>query len=406
MALSVWNSLYNASFVVLVFIQLGLVCVTPIDTILQSQKSGQFWDVIIIVVACVISVVVSILFYLQRIIQVRRSISMIPKRYMFHADEIPNHCVKKIEDEYKRCRNIVAKTRPNAIAVSHPGMMNPELLREDSQTVVSARYDEILSLSLEYFQLKARQLHSTFTKPPSMTIRSYLQLLSSYKVLDASPDVLARFIDIYERTRFSGNPISEADYTDFMDLLTCILTAVKQPGSGSSQLGKSPSTVSISGNNSLSPSKSRVEDFPSGSSSVGQFNDFLSVPHMSRSGSLVTTASLRDNIIESMREFRTKQSDPARLRPPGSYNYAGSTKQLVSRTHSRDSSLYPTFSHTGPVTSPELSRWNSAMYAVHSLTPLHTKIASDEVDYDSQSLHTASTNSDGSVIIRRKEKKK
>lgn len=330
---------------------------------------------------------------------------MIPKRYMFHADDIPSYCVKNIEKEHKRCRDIVEKTRPDAITVNHPGMMNPELLREGYQPVMSARYDEILSLSLEYFQLKASQLHSTFAKPPSMTIRSYLQLLSSYKVLDASPDVLVRFIDIYEKTRFSGNPISEEDYADFMDLLTCILTAVKQPDS--SHFGKSPSAVSVSGNNSPLHSKSRMDDLPSVNSSTGQFNDFLSVPHMSRSGSLVTNGSIQDNIIESIREFRSKQSDTSRLRPPSfSQNYTGSIRQLVSRTHSRDSSLYPTFSHTGPVTSPELSRWNSAMYAVHSLTPLHTNMASDQADYDSESLHTASTNSDGSVIIRRKEKKK
>ncbi|KAI1187762.1 hypothetical protein F5B17DRAFT_398253 [Nemania serpens] len=63
-------------------------------------------------------------------------------------------------------------------------------------------------------------------RTPSMTMRDYIAHLTELDVLPASRD-LVRFLDLYERVRFSGRPMSNATFRGLMHLFAELLRAMR-----------------------------------------------------------------------------------------------------------------------------------------------------------------------------------
>ncbi|KAI0099318.1 hypothetical protein GGR51DRAFT_535660 [Nemania sp. FL0031] len=63
-------------------------------------------------------------------------------------------------------------------------------------------------------------------RAPSMTMRSYVAHLTELYVLPASQD-LVHFLDLYERVRFSGRPMSNATFRKLMHLFAELLRAMR-----------------------------------------------------------------------------------------------------------------------------------------------------------------------------------
>ncbi|KAI1424842.1 hypothetical protein F5Y12DRAFT_750475 [Xylaria sp. FL1777] len=63
-------------------------------------------------------------------------------------------------------------------------------------------------------------------RAPNMTMRSYIAHLTSLDVLRGSQD-LVRFVDSYERVRFSGRPMSNATFRSLMHLFAELLRAMQ-----------------------------------------------------------------------------------------------------------------------------------------------------------------------------------
>ncbi|KAI0413952.1 hypothetical protein F5X98DRAFT_350419 [Xylaria grammica] len=63
-------------------------------------------------------------------------------------------------------------------------------------------------------------------RAPNMTMRSYIAHLTSFGVLRGSQD-LVRFLDLYERVRFSGRPMSNATFRSLMHLFAELLRAMQ-----------------------------------------------------------------------------------------------------------------------------------------------------------------------------------
>ncbi|KAI0535593.1 hypothetical protein GGR58DRAFT_478773 [Xylaria digitata] len=63
-------------------------------------------------------------------------------------------------------------------------------------------------------------------RAPNMTMRSYTTHLTSLGVLRGSQD-LVRFLDLYERVRFSGRPMSNATFRNLMHLFAELLRAMQ-----------------------------------------------------------------------------------------------------------------------------------------------------------------------------------
>jgi hypothetical protein len=221
--MTVQNVLYRITLVFFISAFIALLAVTPIDTIHQSQTSGQFWDAIIIVVAYVLTVLSAVLLYLIRIWHVRRSLSDIPRRYMVRDDDIAEMSFNRIRSELARCAWIAHEVQKPRGRISHAGLRNPEIAEG-----VVAPYEEIVVTSNNIIEKKARTLHPSFARQKGMALREYLILLESYKLIDESAN-LEYFIGLYERARFSGKPMEEQEFNEYMEACFQMIYSIKLP---------------------------------------------------------------------------------------------------------------------------------------------------------------------------------
>lgn len=221
--------LYRLTLLFFIVIFCGLLVVTPIDTIFQSQTSGQFWDAIIIVVAYALAVVFIIALCFLRIFYVRKSLSAIPRDYTIRENDIPDRVAKHIHSELMRCRKVLEDTTPGNRGehIDHPGLRNPTVL----EGALDVPYAEVVKTSSAIIQLKARALHPSFGQPYGMAIREYVLLLQSYRLIDSSFDV-ERFISIYEKARYSGKLLDEKEFNHYMECCFELLYSIKPPGPG------------------------------------------------------------------------------------------------------------------------------------------------------------------------------
>lgn len=236
------NLLYQFSLVFFVVVFIGLVVITPVDTILQSQSSGQFWNVIITVAAYCLTVVIAIILYILRLIKTRRSLADIPRRYIPRPDDISPGSASLIESELSRCERIVKETMPSTVngSVSHAGFLPPEIATESFE----GPYEEVVDAMVTFFSRKAVALHSSFGRPRGMAIREYLLLLQSYGIFEEhDAPLIEEFLRMYEYARFSGKPLHKAQFNNFVETCFKVLFAMKPPPSHS-QPPDSPQTSS------------------------------------------------------------------------------------------------------------------------------------------------------------------
>lgn len=221
--------LYRLTLLFFIVIFVALVVVTPIDTIFQSNTSGQFWDAIIIVVAYVLAVVFIIALCFLRIFYVRRALSSIPREYMIRENDVPDRMAKQIQRELARCKQVLIDTTPEKRGehIDHPGLRNPSVL----EGVLDVPYSEVVKTSSAILQLKARALHPSFGQPYGMAIREYVLLLQSYRLIDPEFDV-EKFISVYEKARYSGKLLNEKEFNHYMEACFELLYSIKPPGQG------------------------------------------------------------------------------------------------------------------------------------------------------------------------------
>ncbi|CAN6615764.1 defect at low temperature protein 1 [Trichomonascus vanleenenianus] len=223
-----WNrntAFYKVSLVVFTAIFVGLLVVSPIDTILQSQTSGQFWNVIIIVVAYALTVVIAALLYIVRVVKTRKALSDIPRRSIPHADDISKNSAELISSEIERCKDIVEKTYPTEL-ISHPGKMNPRIAGS-----FDAPYEHVVETMVAFIEFKATSVDPSFARRNGMPLRDYLLWLESYGIIYSAngTKTIGAFVKIYEQVRFSGGLITEVQFNDFVENCFRVLFSIKSP---------------------------------------------------------------------------------------------------------------------------------------------------------------------------------
>lgn len=382
LSLQVVPILYRSSFVILVLVFGGLLVVTPIDTILQSQRSGQFWNVIIIVVAHVLTVLAVAILYTIRLVISRRSLADIPRRYIPRPEDISIESAKIIQSELSRCEDIVQKTLPME-KISHPGLMNPTL----SNGNVNAPYEDVIETVNSFLELKSKTLHSSFGRPIGMPVREYVLLLLSYGAID-SPETVNKFITLYERLRFSGKPIQEKDFNDYMECSFKLLLNIKMPD-GADEI-RTPSVEQVDPLQVLSRSTSRSG--PQSHPVIQLINPF-------------TNRSRTDSI---------NQSAANQLFQPQSYNnlmvQRGSVSDaqgsLLQRYPSTALSPFQTVSQqqANSLSPAYLASMNLSTHTVLHHSPLQNDnvLQIPRLSYESNNSQYSVPSDGGSVLIRRK----
>lgn len=255
---------YKFSWVGVIILLVGFIAVTPIDAIRQSESTGQFWNAIIVVIAYIIAVIAAMVQSILRIIQVRRTLADIPKRYMIRLDDISSRSAKLIASERARCMDILDKCKPRN-KISHAGLMNPEI----SGGMLNVPYEDVIIASTVRLEQRATQLSPFFKRPIGMPLREYLLLLNSYKLID-NTDMLFKFIRMYEKARFSGQPLEEDFFNDFVATCIGILFSIKAMDSNNfSRAQESPNLAAYDTSNL---SRSSTVDRMSGSRGHSQEN--------------------------------------------------------------------------------------------------------------------------------------
>lgn len=88
-------------------------------------------------------------------------------------------------------------------------------------------YIEVVRLASEVLASKAQSLHPSFDRSPGMPLRGYMKMLHEHGVIDASEVTVDDFVEQYERARYSGKLISEAQFAEFMEAFHKILLSVR-----------------------------------------------------------------------------------------------------------------------------------------------------------------------------------
>uniref|UniRef100_A0A060SXM0 Defect at low temperature protein 1 n=1 Tax=Blastobotrys adeninivorans TaxID=409370 RepID=A0A060SXM0_BLAAD len=222
--------LYNITLFILAIILVGLLVVTPVDTILQSQSSGQFWNVIIIVCAYALTAALTVAISLARIWRTRKALNDVPRRYLPRADDLDPQSASLIRSEWERCQRIVQQTHPAArgARISHPGLLPPDSTEPGSGADVP--YMAIISTMVSFIEQKATAIHDSFARPKGMHMREYISHLQDYGLITApDADNAEKFVAIYEKVRFSGKLIHAADFSNLLQSCFRLLLSMKRP---------------------------------------------------------------------------------------------------------------------------------------------------------------------------------
>lgn len=227
MQLNIHAILYYVSLVFLLLCLSAFLVATPIDTIIQSRNTGQFWNTIIIVGVYALCFVIALVLYVIRIVSTQRALNVIPHSYyVAQSTSMPLDCVKLIETELDRCHNLAIKVRPPEGQVSHAGMMRPAL--SEGGRLVDTPYEDVIAVSSTMIESKASALHPSFSRPVGTPLREYLGFLQEYGMLPA-PSVVDDFLTQYEYARFSGSLLTELQFDMYMESCRKLLVSLRLP---------------------------------------------------------------------------------------------------------------------------------------------------------------------------------
>lgn len=197
--------------------------------IIQSQRTGQYWNVIIIISAYAICAVIAVILTIFRIISTRRSLAAIPHQYTPGLADIPIEFYRNINAELERCRRIALKARPISrtpmVYISHPGLMPPSVANRGR--LAETPYIDVIQLASEMLVTKAESIHSSFARPVGMPFKEYVDMLFNFSIIDISRVVIDDFIEQYEKARFSNNLITESQFSDLMETYRRIMVSMR-----------------------------------------------------------------------------------------------------------------------------------------------------------------------------------
>lgn len=226
----IFAALYYTSLVLLIICLIAFIVATPVDTVIQSQSTGQFWNAIIIVVAYVLTVLIALAIYIVRIVSTRRSLNNIPHAYYIaQVASIPRACVVVIQQELARCADLARRVEPPRGLVSHAGMMPPTI--SEGGRLVDTPYADVIAVSSAMIESKATVFHPSFGRPTGMPLREYLAFLQGYQLL-TDDALVADFVEKYEYARFGGRLLNELEFDQYMEVCRKVLTNMQIPAGG------------------------------------------------------------------------------------------------------------------------------------------------------------------------------
>jgi hypothetical protein len=271
-ARQLFRIVYGSIYLVLYVILLALLLITPADAIIRSIQNRQTYNIWILVIFYVVTVLIVTFIYLMRLYVNKTVLTAIPKSTLPIKPGDVNRAVHAIiEAGLERSAAIAFEARPSADPnkkegqpgervvppaseglgisrtlqsriwddIEHHGWSSPNLA-----DLPNLQYSTVLSELPNLIEAKALTLAppdpasqsdppvldpeavALLQKPSYLSLRGYIDQLTSLGVLDID-DTAASFLERYEYARFSTRPISNAKFRELMHLFAEMLRSMQ-----------------------------------------------------------------------------------------------------------------------------------------------------------------------------------
>lgn len=209
--------LYTTSYVILMIAILTLSSVLPIDVIVQSKTNNSHLatNTVIILVVCVAFMVFSILIHMIRLFYNKILMQDIPKPYVpINENDIGKQTNHKINLEMIRCEKIKNLAMPKG-NIKHPGLFHHSINNLENELPDNLIYENIIKVigqelkyngTLTISDEKVLQLNNFYS------LRELLLNKENFQ----NDKKLQYFLDLYEKLRFSGQPIECNEFKEFL----------------------------------------------------------------------------------------------------------------------------------------------------------------------------------------------
>ena len=274
--------LYTSIYLLFYIVLFGLLLITPGDAIERSLGNSQNYNVLIVLVTYIATVVIIVFVYFLRLYITKTAIAAIPKTWVpIDKGDVKDPVHAMIRAGLQRSAVIAYNARPRELPtgpeddqdhnhdhipepptktaaaglglrvpperpvwgnIEHGGWASPY-----SQDLPNLQYSSVLAELPNLIEAKAltmaptRPLQDGADSPPvidpdaagllqrlpAMTLRDYLDHLTDLGVVASEADVAGEFATAYERARFSNRPISNAGFRDLMHLFAELLRSMK-----------------------------------------------------------------------------------------------------------------------------------------------------------------------------------
>ncbi|KAL8724307.1 MAG: hypothetical protein Q9181_006884 [Wetmoreana brouardii] len=278
---------YSTTFTVLSFILAVALLITPIHLIYEAFRVRQFYDIFVVGGVCILTFVVAVLLYASRLYNNRRDLVHIPKNWSpLKEGDVERKVRKLVAEKLEESAIIAYKSKPRDLSkdasqisrdpeaaadsqipqpnlpdhggpvsnippwgtISHPGWSSPS-----SSDLPNIHFEPIILELPNLVEAKAVSLAPldplsdtvpTSTDPSglrlpdalivellqrslTMGLRDYFAHLTALGMLD-QPDLTGPFLALYEKARFSGQPIDEREFRHLMAMFADILRGLKE----------------------------------------------------------------------------------------------------------------------------------------------------------------------------------
>lgn len=206
--------LYTSSFVIIMMIILSMSSVLPIDVIVLSKTNNSHLatNTVIILVICAVFIFFSSILHMFRLFYDKMLLQEIPKPYIpITENDIGSRTSEAIEEEMVRCREILERAKPKG-NISHPGLYHRSEGSTDVEFPDNLIYENVVKVigqELKYNGTLTVSNDKILRLDNHYTLR---ELLSIFR----NDQVVANFLDLYEKLRFSGEPVTSEEFKDFL----------------------------------------------------------------------------------------------------------------------------------------------------------------------------------------------
>ena len=266
---------YSTTFTVLALVLIALLLITPIDQIYQAFRNEQIYNIFIIAGSHLLTLVIAVFVYASRIFSNRSALASIPRSWSpVEKGDVDKRVRRLVQEQLKRSAMIAYKAHPRDLQlelratspsstyahedpnhlplatrepvwgiISHPGWSS-----SSSPDLPSLHYDPVILELAHLIEAKAVSLAPTdplFTpsesespfpdalviellqRPATMGLREYISHLTSLGVL-VPPNLGLSFLALYEKARFSGQPLDEMEFRTLMGIFAEMLRGMKE----------------------------------------------------------------------------------------------------------------------------------------------------------------------------------